>query len=89
MKIILSRKGFPTMFNTVDEIKLYVQRFIEFAKNNPYKRFLVTKIGCGIAGFKSEEIEPLFEDVIKFKIPNICLPEEWTLNLIALESIGK
>lgn len=79
----------PTMFKTVEEIRPYVNRFIEFAKDNPFKRFLVTKIGCGIAGFKSEEIEPLFEDVIKFKIPNICLPEEWVINLIALESIGK
>lgn len=79
----------PTMFKTVEEIKPYVNRFIEYANKNPYKRFLVTKIGCGIAGFKSEEIEPLFEDVIKFKIPNICLPEEWTLYLISMEGIGK
>jgi hypothetical protein len=79
----------PTMFKTVEEIKPFVYRFIQFAKDNPSKRFLVTKIGCGIAGFKSEEIEPLFENVIKFKIPNICLPEEWTLNLVCMEAIGK
>jgi hypothetical protein len=79
----------PTMFKTVEEIKPYVNRFIEYANKNPYKRFLVTKIGCGIAGFNYKDIAPLFDSVIRKNITNICLPKEWTLYLISLEGIGK
>lgn len=50
----------------------YVGRFIIFAKANPQLKFLVTRIGCGIAGFKDEEIAPLFIDAIH--IENIYLP---------------
>jgi hypothetical protein len=79
----------PTMLNSVVEIKPYVLRFIEYAKSNPYKRFLVTKIGCGIAGFNYKEIAPLFLLVIREDISNICLPEEWVIYLVMLEGIGK
>jgi hypothetical protein len=67
----------PTMFKTVEDIQPYVERFIEFAEKNPDKRFLVTKIGCGIAGFKVEEIANLFVDVIDKNIKNIYLPKEF------------
>ena len=44
----------PTMHGGVDAIKPYVDEFISFAKLHPELIFLVTKIGCGIAGFKDE-----------------------------------
>ena len=50
--------GIPTMQGGVDTIKPYVDEFIEFAKRNPQLKFLVTEIGCGIAGFQVEEIAP-------------------------------
>lgn len=50
----------PTMQGDVDSIQPYVNEFISFAKQHPNKRFLVTEIGCGIAGFSVEEIAPLF-----------------------------
>jgi hypothetical protein len=37
--------------------------------------FLVTRIGCGIAGFTDEEISPLFEKA--HDVENIVLPEGW------------
>ena len=37
--------------------------------------FLVTRIGCGIAGFTNEEISPLFEKA--HGVENIVLPEGW------------
>ena len=43
--------GIPTMHGGIDVIKPYVDEFIDFAKNNPNLDFLVTRIGCGIAGF--------------------------------------
>lgn len=46
---------------TIDKIRLYVYDFISFAKANPNKEFIVTKIGCGLAGFKDEQIAPMFK----------------------------
>ena len=57
----------------VDTIKPYVDEFIEFAINHPDLNFLVTRIGCGIAGFRDEEIAPLFKLAVSVK--NIFLPK--------------
>lgn len=62
----------PTMQGGVETIKPYVDKFISFAKEHTELRFLVTKIGCGIAGFRDEEIAPLFKEAIDVK--NIILP---------------
>ena len=64
--------GIPTMHGGVEDIKPYVDEFIEFAKSHPELTFLVTKIGCGIAGFRDEEIAPLFKECIE--IDNVILP---------------
>lgn len=53
----------PTMQGGVDTIRPYVNKFIAYAKQQPNKHFLVTPIGCGIAGFEPEDIAPLFEKV--------------------------
>ena len=63
----------PTMQGGVETIKPYVDDFIAFAKDHPELFFLVTRIGCGIAGFKDKEIAPLFGEAAV--VPNICLPE--------------
>jgi len=60
---------------TVIEIKPFVDEFIEFAKNNPDLTFLVTEIGCGLAGHKQKDIAPLFVNAID--IENIHLPEKF------------
>jgi len=65
----------PTMQGGVETIKPYVDEFIDFAKAHPELKFLVTKIGCGIAGFREEEIAPLFYRAIDCK--NIVLPKEF------------
>ena len=67
--------GIPTMQGGVDTIKPYVDEFIAFAKQHPELTFLVTRIGCGIAGFTNEEISPLFEEA--HGIGNIVLPPGW------------
>jgi hypothetical protein len=59
----------------VGEIKPYVDRFIEFAGANPDKTFLVTEIGCGIAGHKPETIAPLFREAKE--VESIWLPERF------------
>lgn len=60
---------------SVSEIKPYVDEFIDFAKNNPHLEFLVTEIGCGLAGYKTKDIKPLFIKAIA--IDNIVLPEKF------------
>ncbi|MGN1245081.1 MAG: hypothetical protein ACI4UN_00465 [Muribaculaceae bacterium] len=65
----------PTMQGGVATIKPYVDQFIRFAIDNPQLTFLVTRIGCGIAGFRVEQIAPLFKAAIS--VENIILPKEF------------
>lgn len=65
----------PTMQGGVHTIKPYTDDFIEFAKVHSEMNFLVTRIGCGIAGFRDEDIAPLFENAIN--LTNISLPKEF------------
>ena len=65
----------PTMHGGVDVIKPYVDEFIAFARAHRELKFLVTPIGCGIAGFAVDEIAPLFADAIDDE--NILLPESF------------
>jgi len=65
----------PTMQGGVETIKPYVDEFIRFAKENTHLTFLVTRIGCGIAGFRDEEIAPLFKEALNLE--NVVLPKEF------------
>ena len=65
----------PTMQGGVETIRPYVDEFIAFAKEHKELTFLVTPIGCGIAGFKAEDIAPLFKEAIVEE--NIVLPESF------------
>ncbi|MBR3559306.1 MAG: hypothetical protein IKN78_10585 [Bacteroidales bacterium] len=65
----------PTMQGGVETIRPYVDEFIAFAKAHQEMTFLVTRIGCGIAGFTDAEIAPLFTEA--HNVGNIVLPEGW------------
>jgi len=65
----------PTMQGGVNTIKPYVDEFIDFARKRTDLFFYVTRIGCGIAGFKDEDIAPLFAKALD--IANICLPKSF------------
>ena len=65
----------PTMQGGVETIRPYVDGFVEFAKQHEELFFYVTRIGCGIAGFKDEDIAPLFAEALH--VENICLPESF------------
>ena len=67
--------GIPTMQGGVETIAPYVDDFITFAREHPELHFLVTRIGCGIAGFYADEIAPLFRDAID--VHNISLPSDF------------
>ena len=65
----------PTMQGGVDTIRPYVDEFIEFARQHPELTFLVTRIGCGIAGFTPKQIAPLFATALE--LPNVVLPKDF------------
>jgi hypothetical protein len=54
-------------------IAKHVRDFIQYANDHPELSFQVTKIGCGLAGYKEEDIAPMF-----LIAPNNChLPDGW------------
>ena len=63
----------PTMQGGVETIRPYVDEFIQFAKEHPELTFYVTRIGCGIAGFRDQEIAPLFSKAMQLE--NVILPK--------------
>ena len=65
----------PTMDGSLDIIRRHVEDFTEYAKTHPDPTFLVTPIGCGIAGWRVAEIAPLFKDASK--LANVTLPESF------------
>ena len=46
---------------SIDEIRGNVRLFIQHAKNHPHKIFAVSRVGCGLAGYKDEDIAPMFK----------------------------
>lgn len=65
----------PTMHGGVDAIKPYVDEFIAYARQHSELTFLVTRIGCGIAGFRVGEMAPLFKEAIEME--NVILPKDF------------
>ena len=61
----------------LEDVKKHVDKFIEFAILHPELTFQLTPIGCGLAGYKPEQIAPMFETVPE----NVLLPLEFILCL--------
>lgn len=59
----------------LEEIAKHVQKFLIFAHANPALTFLVTAVGCGLAGYKPEQIAPLFVGAPE----NCVLPDAFKL----------
>lgn len=76
----------PTMQGSLESIKPYVDDFFELAEEWDQTTFLVTRIGCGIAGFTDEEIAPLFDRALDMY--NVVLPESFVRILQARRSKG-
>lgn len=58
-------------------VSSYIQCFVEYTKSHPEYNFFVTRIGCGLAGFKDCDIAPLFRDCGS----NCSFAEEWRKHL--------
>lgn len=44
----------------IERVQAYIGGFIAYAKGHPKVKFKVTRIGCGLAGFRDDVIAPLF-----------------------------
>jgi hypothetical protein len=55
------------------EVSEYVRKFKAYASLNPSLIFKLTPIGCGLAGYRPEQIAPMFADAP----PNVILPDEF------------
>ena len=57
-------------------IKHYVEDFLNYARKNPEDTFIVTCIGCGLAGFTARDIAPMFYEAP----PNCQFDYNWKLH---------
>ncbi|PVZ20681.1 MULTISPECIES: hypothetical protein [unclassified Pseudomonas] len=65
-------KSTPRRTLPLEQVSAYVADFIEYARSHSNNRFLLSKIGCGLAGFSEQEISPLLRDAP----PNVFLIDE-------------
>lgn len=68
----------PTMEGEAS-MKAAVDHFIACAKEHPELTFLVTAVGCGIAGYTPDEVAPLFKEALLLE--NVYLPQVFINNL--------
>jgi hypothetical protein len=66
-------KDFSIQTLPLEDIKYYVDIFLRFASTNPQMEFMVTRIGCGLAGYEDKDIAPMF----KGASDNCSFAEQW------------
>lgn len=69
----LPTKGYNLSDMALHEIQTHVEIFLKFAEKNPDKIFLVTQVGCGLAGHDPKNIGPMF----KKRTDNVIIPREF------------
>lgn len=57
------------------EVKNAINRFISFAEKHTELFFFVTRIGCGMGGYRDEEMAQFFREALNLK--NVCLPKSF------------
>lgn len=57
------------------KISQYVDSFISYVLAHPNKKFFITAIGTGYAGYDHEDIAPMFKKLNG--VNNVNLPQEW------------
>jgi len=58
---------------SLGRIRHYVRVFLWDALENPQLTYVVTAIGCGLAGYEPKDIAPMFKDAPR----NVQLPDEF------------
>lgn len=65
-------KDFELKVLDLSVIRAYVDLFVDYTKNNPNLNFFVTAVGTGLAGYRDEDIAPMFKGAI-----NCWFPASW------------
>lgn len=60
----------------MEQVCLNIDKFVSYTESFPHYKFFVTRIGCGLAGFKDEQIAPLFAGA-----KNCSFAEQWKIYL--------
>jgi len=56
----------------LEDINNYIVNFVKFAKEHSHINFLVTEIGCGLAGLSPNQVAPMFKEASS--LSNVYLP---------------
>jgi hypothetical protein len=56
----------------LEQVVSEIETFVQITKTHPNLKWFVTRVGCGLAGFKDSEIAPHFKDAI-----NCSFAEQW------------
>lgn len=71
----LPTKDHKIKTRSLEDIFKSIKTFISVAKENPDKTFLMTPVGCGLAGYKTSQIRNLF---LRVEIPmNVVFSKDW------------
>lgn len=62
----------------IDQIEQSMQDFLLYARLHPELNFFVTRVGCGLAGYRDEQIGPMFAGAPE----NCSLPVSWKQHTI-------
>ena len=69
----LPTKDYNILTLPLKDVEFHVKGFLDTAASLPYYTFIVTPVGCGLAGYTAADIGPMFKDHHK----NVVLPEEF------------
>ncbi len=58
----------------IELIESYVEDFVEFTWKHKDKRFYLTAVACGLAGYKHGQIAPMFVDAHNCAFPSVWKP---------------
>ena len=71
----LPTKDYNLNTRTLPDIYDSVIRLLQCVEQNPDKLFMVTKVGCGLAGLTVEQVAPMFRQFLD--LDNVSLPQEF------------
>lgn len=71
----LPTKDYNIITRSLFDIYESVVRLFQCVQDNPDKLFMVTKVGCGLAGLTVDQIAPMFRQFMG--LDNVSLPQEF------------
>ncbi len=77
MSYALPTVGRNLSFMNLHTVRKHVDNFLKIARTYPSLKFLVTEVGCGLAGHDVKDIAPMFKD----HPDNVVLPKRFHENM--------